>query len=189
MPQSKVWIVGAGAIGQLYGYYLSQQSQVSLFGRYGQPLEKELTFYPQGNNSPQRWRGISPEEGLGPQDLLMICCKSYQTASGYHAISHRISSTTPILLMQNGMGSEAELDNCPNPVLKASITHGALRTVDGAVRHTGTGSTELGLLSGKLTDLKKTSLSKLLHSALPPAKWDPEINSSLWKKLLIKRCY
>lgn len=185
MPKTTVWIVGAGAIGQLYGYHLHKYAEVSLFGRAGQALSQPLQFTPLGEKVAERWQPLPAKPELSAQDLLLICCKCGQTAAALAPLQSRLSPDTPILLMQNGMGSESQLQALPNPLLKASITHGALRHAPTQVQHTGSGSTALGLVRGTLTQQQQLKLLKLFQQALPPVSWDQQIASSLWRKLVI----
>jgi len=185
MPTINIWIVGAGAIGQLYGFYLSKCCKVSLFGREGHELSGPLQFQPYAEEPPLRWQPAPAQQLLGEDDLLLICCKSYQTADAFSPIAHRIAANTPLLLLQNGMGSEVQLGDLPNPILKAAITHGALRMETGIIKHTGLGSTEFGLLSGSLDPHQQHRLTRLFAQALPPANWQADMHTVLWKKLIV----
>lgn len=186
MPATnRVWVVGAGAIGQLYGYHLHQHAQVSLFGRDGTSLHRALAFYPYQQPQPTTWYGQPPVDALTGDDLLLLCCKSYQTARAITPFESKLADTTPILLLQNGMGSEESLTHLPNPILKASVTHGALQTPQGGVKHTGMGATHIGRVAGELAATRQAQLTQLLNQALPPAMWDESITTSLWRKLII----
>lgn len=181
---NRVWIVGAGAIGQLYGYHLHQHAQVSLFARAGRAIDHTLHFYPY-QQQPITWHSQPPVDALTGDDLLLLCCKSYQTDEAIAPFTQKLADNTPILLLQNGMGSEESLTHLPNPILKASVTHGALQTPQGGVKHTGMGATHIGLVAGELPATRQTQLTQLLNQALPPVTWDKAITTSLWRKLII----
>jgi 2-dehydropantoate 2-reductase len=89
----------------------------------------------------------------GPIESLFVTTKAHQTIPAIRRLLPRLSGTTTIVLMQNGMGVYEELvhsvfrnpEQRPHFIL-ASNTHGAFRKHTYDIVHAGLGSIEFGIV-------------------------------------------
>jgi len=151
----KIAVIGAGAIGSLFGGYLSLVGfDVSLVVREGiradilrvkgvhiTGVKDDVMVFP---------KIVLDASEIGEQDLVIVCVKSYQTKEAIMQHRALIGEKTLVLSMQNGVGNVeqiAEIVGQEN-VLAGSTTNGAYITEDGVVHHVGDGDTLIGELSG-----------------------------------------
>ena len=128
------------------------------------------------------------EDDIHYADLILLCVKSFQTSSALLILADKLKANSRILLAHNGMGTLAELPL--NIVNKHTIytlltTHGCLRTAPLTITHTGVGTTDIGLLSGRDNSAQQHALTHLLNAALPSVTYHQEIKQKQWLKLAI----
>jgi 2-dehydropantoate 2-reductase len=105
-----IYILGAGAIGSVYGAFLSQKNQVTLIGRasHMKAIESKglrIVGDRTGIYSPVTSTTIKE---IPPNTLLMVCVKAYDLRESLAAIRSFIREDTVVLLLQNGLGIEEE---------------------------------------------------------------------------------
>ncbi len=128
------------------------------------------------------------DEKLDNNDLLIVPLKAFQLE---HALRHwqsRISPDTAVVLLHNGMGGiELARDSIPhNPVLLATTSHGALKLKADTVKHTGMGSTMLGMaFHHESATVLRTQIQPLMEACIGPVIWRDDMHTALWQKLLI----
>lgn len=128
------------------------------------------------------------DEILDNNDLLIIPLKAFQLEKALQHWQRRISPDTTVVLLHNGMGGiELARDSIPdNPVLLATTSHGALKLNADTVKHTGLGSTMLGMAfhhSG--ANALRTHIQPLMEACIGPVIWRDDMHTALWQKLLI----
>ena len=106
MSFNHIYILGAGAIGSVYGAFLSQKNQVTLIGRapHMKAIKSNgLTILGDrtGTYSPATATAITE---IPPNTLLMVCVKAYDLRESLEAIRSLIRKDTVVLLLQNGLG-------------------------------------------------------------------------------------
>jgi 2-dehydropantoate 2-reductase len=118
-------------------------------------------------------------------DLILVTTKVWQVTNALESIIPRLSPDTIIMLMHNGMGVVDELGEqiAPFPLLIATTTHGAFKSLPTHVLHTGKGTTQIGALNAKGKQCE--FISDVFHHALPEVIWNRKIDNALWIKLII----
>ena len=142
----RINILGSGAIGGLcsagahkakltYRCFVRQGHNPL---RYAEGLDGQITTLEYASND---------SNPLGDNDLLIMPLKAFQLEDALRQWQGKISLNTPVVLLHNGMGGvELARDIIPdNPVLLATTSHGALKLNADTVKHTGLGSTMLGM--------------------------------------------
>ena len=183
-------IAGAGAMGLLYGGYLSKAGHpVILKGRDGILPSQEFKLE-QVNGKTFSWHNHEVKED-STTELILILTKAYQAKEAVKQLlqSNLIATNSVLVLMHNGMGTA----NGINEMLPkgchlylASSRHGALKLNVNHVRHTGVGLTDLGLFephSGQ--GIKYHPVLNTLELAIGNVKWHQDIRPPLWQKLII----
>lgn len=179
-------VVGAGAIGRLWGYKLVQQHQVHFWTR-NQVQELSISFQPLEAESPSNTTRFpaNQQELLQHSDCVLITVKAFQVQQAIHDILPFLTPGTPIVIMHNGMGSQdSALALLPdNPVIYATTAQAAFRPTEQELKHTGLGQTWMGALNDAGTHHEH--LAELFDQALAPCQWHADIYNPLWQKLAI----
>ncbi len=131
--------------------------------------------------------GPIPDIHVGTYDVAIIAGKASSTPILASLAEEVLSPSGLAISIQNGLGHAETLTHRigRKRVLGGSTTHSAWRDGDGSVHWSGRGVVEFGQLDG--ADM--TGISKELHDALETAglspKWSSDIQSVIWRKLLI----
>jgi 2-dehydropantoate 2-reductase len=150
----KIAILGSGAMGCLFGGYLSQQNEVWLIdvdpdkvepiGRNGVTIrerEGERVFRP---------HAVSDASGLGPMDLVIVFVKAMWSREALEQNRRLIGPQTYLMSLQNGAGHEDTLAPfaARGRVIIGTTQHNSSLIEPGHINHGGGGKTGIGLLAG-----------------------------------------
>lgn len=187
----KIVIVGSGAIGSLYGAFLSRykDNEVILVGRnphvaaiqsHGLKIEGVL-----GDHLFQL-KAIRQARKVSEADLVIVTTKTYDTVSAALSAKHLIDAGAHVLLIQNGLGTEEMVakELGTTKVLRATTCMGALQTTPGLVITTGCGLTEIGSRYAENYPLVE-ELSKMLKEVGFDVKSSKNIEGVVWTKTLV----
>lgn len=192
----KFVIVGAGAIGRLFGAFLSRGGQEVVFietrdevvhainqrgiglMEFSKDDPHGLLFYPaQAVTDPARIKDC---------DALLLTVKSYDTLSAIKSVAHLVGDTTPVLSLQTGIGN---LEIMERVVARQNIVGGftymaAASLGPGDVRHGGAGKTYIGELDN-MPSARIKMLAQVFSSSGIETEVLPGIISSLWCKVIV----
>ena len=181
---SERWhVLGVGAIGGLFACRLqSGGADVTLLTKKGEQPSRELIL-----KSGQEQRFQFPQQNLAigqePIEYLLVCTKAWAVESAIEAIAPRLSATSVVVLLCNGMGlaeavapliGEAQL-------VVGSTTSGCRRSKQGELIVSGGGRTQLGSLDAGLAP---TWLSPW-RRGVPDFEWETDIRSVLLAKVAL----
>lgn len=158
----KIAVIGAGAIGSMFGAYLAESGKdVSFVVREGiranvlkengltvSGVKGEITVTPK----------IFFDASLaGIQDLVLVCVKAYQTKEAVLQHKALVGENTVVLSMQNGIGNVEQIAEVvgEEKVMAGSTTNGGYITEDGVLHHVGDGTTQIGELNGEQSERLK----------------------------------
>lgn len=184
----KIAVLGAGAMGMLFGGYLSQKNEVYLvevnedrvkfINENGLRVrEKDGTdghFFP---------KAVSKTDDIGPVDLVIVFVKAMFTVD---ALSHNrglIGPDTYIMTLQNGAGHEAKLGQFTDMahVVIGSTQHNSSVIENGHVNHGGSGKTSIGLPGGGSEVLQP--IAENLTACGFECVTSNEVKKQIWTKL------
>lgn len=108
MTFSKIFILGAGAIGSVYGALLSERNDVTLIGNKahveainakGLSIADDVkkTFHPKADTK------IS---NMPKESLVILATKAYDSVRAIEGVKKLLKKDTVILVLQNGLGNE-----------------------------------------------------------------------------------
>lgn len=181
-------VIGQGAIGSLWCWYLNACKSVnlSLVSKDTAITTKQLSFSHINGQSYQYTCHLASEQTLSAADLLVVCLKSYDAALVLNKIANKLTPTTDILFVHNGMGVyealSAEIKDTHN-IYTCLTTHGAFRPTKKHTIHTGLGSFDIGRHAYLQADV--VPWFKVIKAALPNTHWQTDINTKQWQKLAI----
>src|SRR5579862_8706735 len=154
----RVAIIGAGAIGGVYGAGLIESGADVVFvtrtaGQAERLARDGLTIRHRGRARTHRVVATAEPSSAGPMDLLLVLVKCYSTEAAIRAAAPMIGARTLVASLQNGWGNADVLGRAVSPEqLVVGITyHSATVLEPGEVEHTDTGATRLGQLHDAAT--------------------------------------
>ena len=114
MPQMRVAVMGAGAVGSYLGTCLAKAgAEVHLIARgahFAALRERGLILLtPEGERSTIDVRATDDPAAIGPVDLVLFLVKSYDTEEAAKRLPPLIAPETGVLSLQNGIDNEARI--------------------------------------------------------------------------------
>ncbi|WP_246069440.1 ketopantoate reductase family protein [Marinobacter piscensis] len=118
--------------------------------------------------------------------LLLVTTKAGDTLAALEAWLPHIPNSTPVVLFQNGLGSQQVVAKrwAGRPVLAASTTEGANRPSPDVLVHAGAGDTWVGALTASAADHTASVVKQLAETGLRVHSVD-NILERLWQKLVV----
>lgn len=185
MKDKRVLIVGAGAMGRLWGGYLSTTCQIFFAPRSQHSLPENYRLKrPDGQVQDVVIPTLHSTETT--MDLALLTTKAHQAEQALTEAQPWLTKTTPIVLFQNGMGSQQSIAaRFPAfPLIAAVTTEGVWRQDTGQVIHAGYGETRVGGLTPAGVASAAAVTETLAQSSLKVTT-DADVNSRLWQKLAV----
>ena len=189
----KIAVVGAGAMGSLFGAILAEagndvwlcdvwQDHVQAINNNGLRIDGE------GKTHSARLLATFDPTQIGPADLVIIFVKSTQTKSAAEAAQYLVGSEGAVLTLQNGMGNADAIAEhiAPERILAGTTAHGATMLGPGHIRHAGVGPTTLG--AWKNTDHGHglaRRFADFFNTAGIETEAVDDVRCVIWNKLLI----
>lgn len=154
-----IGIVGAGAIGLLFGAYLSESGHRITFLVRETSKEKQLKqFYIEKNNEkPQQITCdiVSDIADLTQMDLIIIAVK-YHHLTQIKVQLNALPLHIPLLFIQNGLSHLALIEQLKQEtIIIGSVLQGATKNNNSTVHHLGLGPTYIGLFKGNWVNIQK----------------------------------
>lgn len=185
-------ILGAGAIGSLFGALLYKKNNVLLIGRMSHvnAIRKNgLTI----NGRTQLNVKISAEDSVDAVsfsvDLLIVTVKSYDTESAIDQAKQIIHNKTVVLSLQNGLDNITAIEHVVDrrQIIVGVTTHGAFFSKPGCIKHTGVGKTILGELDGETSERIK-NIENVFNKSGIETVVSKNIIKDMWVKAVVNSC-
>lgn len=151
----RIAVLGGGAMGALFGGYLSRGNEVILVDVSAALVEKVradgVTIQePDGGTAAYQVQAMSQTGGQAPVDLMIIFVKAMFSHSALEQNRGMIGPDTYLMTLQNGSGHEQTLLEFVDEdhVIIGTTQHNSAVIEPGVVRHGGSGLTHIGSLSG-----------------------------------------
>ncbi len=180
----EIIVLGAGAIGSLYGAKLTAENDVTLVGRaehvaainsHGlriEGLESQIV----------RVRAATALDHLGPEALIVLTTKVPDSAAALGSIAPLVRDDTTILCLQNGIGSERVARMAlgdRGTVLRGITQFGAIFKSPGTIQFMAQGYTLIEQHE------RSARLANILSAAGLDCRVSPNIGADVWHKLVI----
>ena len=177
---AQVVILGQGAIGSMLAFECQQQNLAHRILPHNQ-------WKPMRVRDGDRSIDIvnSSRQDISQPAMILVPLKAHAIADALAMHKHRWPASTPVVLMNNGMGvAEQVLANWPEMPLVAVITRrGARRTTSTSTELTGKGLSIGGNVSASPRQFQL--VKDLLNVLLAPFEWHTHIQQAQWDKLAI----
>lgn len=187
----KIAIIGAGAMGSLYGGYLDRvEDEVYLVdiwkehvdaindsGLIIEEKERQLRLHPKASTG---------SSDIGKVDLAIVFVKSFLTGKAMEASTAIMNRDTVVMSLQNGFGNIdqiAEYVRREN-IIAGTTSHGASVLSPGRIRHSGSGDTHIGWVLNDDED-RINAIAELLRRAGFVTAVEKNVMEILWSKLIV----
>ena len=178
-------ILGAGAMGRLWAASLPADES-AFIARPGQSPGTPLSYTFLALDGTERAVTVPWFTPSQVPELVLVTTKAGDTLTALETIADALPPTVPIVLFQNGLGSQQQVaERWPErPVLAASTTEGANRPSSDRVVHAGAGATWLGPMTASANAILAECAATLASSGLTVHP-ESDILGRLWQKLVI----
>ena len=187
----KITVIGAGAMGSLFGAILAESGEdVRLYDIWEEHVkainEKGLDIELNGKTRSVSVNATSDKRQIEKTDLAIIFVKSTQTVDAARIASELVGNSGFVLTLQNGMGNADIIGEVIDPgrIIAGTTSYGATMLGPGSIRHAGTGQTVIGMWSG----IQKTGIAKIaavFNKAGIVTETVDDVRSVIWGKLLV----
>ncbi len=162
----RIAVIGAGAMGSIYGGHLSLHNDVYLIDTNKEVVDhinkNGLTIQEDGKDVVYRPTAVTETSGLEPMDLVILFVKALFSEAALNSCKNIIGDNTYLLTLQNGSGHEDILQKfvpLSRVVIGTTQDNGNV-LAPGHVKRGGNGGTNIGLLiadeNSRLPEFKKT---------------------------------
>jgi 2-dehydropantoate 2-reductase len=185
----KIAVLGAGAMGSIFGGWLSRRHEVWLIDIWQEHIAainaNGLLIEEGGHNHRFQPRAVSNARNVGPVDLVIIFVKSIDTAAALTQNRELFTPQTLALTLQNGWGNAEDIGEYVNKenLYLGTTAHGGNVLGPGKVCHAGHGQTCVGVRSG-FSGRAQEIADLLTESGFETVVAD-NVTVMIWHKLLI----
>ena len=192
----KIVLVGGGAIGRLFGYFLVKGgNEITLIDNDPKTLgalqEKGIGLIADDHRHPDEAesfpvRALSSADSLTEADLILLLVKSQATLAGVKDVAHLIGDSCPLLCMQTGLGNlevAAKIVPKENIILGITFMSGTALS-DARVRQGGgIARTYIGELNGTFSK-RLEDINQVFNQSGIETQMVKRIIGRLWCKVI-----
>lgn len=187
----KIAVLGAGAMGSVYGGALAEaghdvwmvdvwKQHVDAINTDGLKIEGVS-----GDRVIRNIKAASNPDDVGVSDLVIVFVKATITEQALRGATSLIGDNTIVLTLQNGVGNVEKISSVigEDKVIAGVTGHGSTMLGPGSIRHAGKGDTNIGELDGRITD-RVSALAKAFNDAGFPTHVADNVLGLVWGKLM-----
>ena len=189
----KTAVVGAGAMGSLFGALLAEagnevwlydvwEEHVSAVNQNGLKIERE------GRTRTVRMNATLDPARIGRAELVIIFVKSSHTRTAAQTAGTIADPDGSVMTLQNGMGNADIIAEfmAPDRILAGTTSHGATMLGAGRIRHAGIGPTTIGAWAASGQGQQRLGkVADFFNSAAIETQAVADVRGVVWNKLLI----
>lgn len=182
----KIAVIGAGAMGSIYGSHLSLNNEVYMVDTSAavvEHIQKEgIRLLEDGEEHVYRPGAVVPATAMEPVELVILFVKSLYSKAALETNRSLIGPETYVMTLQNGAGHEDILEEfvARNRIIIGTTEDNGTVISTGCVKRGGTGKTNVGMLAADqeqfLSRLKNTfeccGFTVNVHSNIRQLIWD-----------------
>jgi len=180
----EIIVLGAGAIGSLYGAKLALENDVTLVARseHAHAINAHGLRLTGLESQVVRIRALTELESVGPNALLLVTTKVSDTVTALAPITPLLREDTTIVALQNGLDAEKIVRRALDDrgvVLRGITQFGAIFDSPGTVQFMARGYTLLE------KHQRSDRIANVLNQAGLDCRISPDITRDVWHKLVI----
>lgn len=184
----KIAVLGGGAMGGLFGGYLSRNNEVTLVDVNQGLIDKvnaeglEIRE-PDGSSGTYHPNAVSSTAGMEPVDLIVVFVKAMFSEGALSANKGIIGPDTYLMTLQNGSGHEDTLGKFVDQehIIIGTTQHNANLGGLGITNHGGSGMTHMGCVAGEVARLQK--FADVFTASGLAADVNDGVQKMIWNKM------
>lgn len=187
----KIGIIGAGAMGSLYGGYLANSGNevylIDIWEDHVNEINKNgLIIMEENKELVSKPRAVTSSSKLGVMDLVIVFVKSIHTKNAIKDNLSLIGDKTMVLSLQNGYGNAEDINTFvkEDNIIVGTTAHGGTMIGPGKIKHAGKGSTYLGKLNGEKDKYIEEVKEVLINAGFETSILD-KVMEIIWGKLFV----
>lgn len=187
----RIAVVGAGAMGSIFGARLTEAGHDTVLVDVARPLVEKLrrdgvTLVQDGQERVVEVEATTDPASFGAADAVVFFVKCYHTESAAKGAAPLVGAHTAVASLQNGWGNEEVLArHFGAERVIAGVTYDSGTVLElGRVAHTGRGKTLIGPYEGEALG-PTADLEHVLVDAGFEVEATPSIRTEIWKKLIV----
>ena len=183
----RIAVIGAGAMGALYGGDLSRENDVLLVDTNPAQVEAInrglLIHEPDGTKHTVYPKAVCSAQGEAPVDLIVLFVKAMFSRSALESNRSLIGPDTCLMTLQNGSGHEDVLMEFVgrDRVIIGTTQHNSAVLGFGEIRHGGSGKTCIGTLDGDMARVEP--VAKAFNESGLETYCDAQVQRLVWEKM------
>jgi 2-dehydropantoate 2-reductase len=187
----KITVVGAGAMGSLFGGLLAQSGAevwlLDIWEEHVRAMNAEGLCIEQGGRERKiRVKAATTISEIRDTALVILFVKSMHTLQAAKTAQLLIGETGYVLTLQNGMGNVDQIAEvvAPSKIIAGTTSHGATLIGPGKIRHAGRGPTTIGFWYDA-DSVMAQKIADLFNRAGIETTVSGNIKDMVWDKLLV----
>jgi 2-dehydropantoate 2-reductase len=188
----KIAVVGAGAMGSIFGARFASGGHDVVLVDVAQPLvdainDAGVTVVRGEESTNTRVPATTEPSEVGPVDAVVFCVKCYHTASATELARPLVGPETIVASLQNGWGNGDVLASAfpPEQVVVGVTYNSGLVVEPGKVVHPADQPTLVGAFADNGNDDRPARLAEALQSSGLEASVASPVRPEIWKKLIL----
>ncbi len=187
----KIVIIGAGAMGCLYGAYLSRKHEVIMLDSFEPQVssinKNGITVLEEDGSEThsQNVKAYLSGEYSEVADLIIVFVKSTFSEEALQTNKKLFGEHTLVMTLQNGAGNDRKIAKyvAKKNIIIGTSKHNSVNMGDGKVRHSGHGATTIGSNLEDNENLEK--IKTVLEDGGFLAEVTNDIQRIIWSKLFV----
>src|SRR4051794_23210332 len=186
---ARVLVVGAGAVGCYFGVQLQRGGNEVTFLARAQQADAlnaaGVRFDSLGKTVQVRMHATADAGAAEGSDLILLCVKSYDTATAAREVAPHLSSDVRVVCLQNGVTNHEIFEHeAKRAAIPAVVYVGAAMESSTHLVHNGAGNLLIGAPRGQTLDCIR-EVAALFEASRIPCRTSEFIERDLWTKLII----
>ena len=183
MNFNKIFVLGAGAVGSIYGALLSKRNDVTLIGNkaHADAVNSKGLSISGDMNETLHLKADTEIRETPEKTLIILTTKAYDSANAIERIKKLLKKDTVILILQNGLGNEEIVKRAVGDKAKSlrAVTAMAAEFFEPGKIKFWSGETivEHDEVAEKITEIFNRCMLKTSLSS--------DINKEVWNKLVV----
>ena len=187
----KIVIIGAGAMGCLYGAYLSRNHEVIMLDSFDKQVEainqNGITVLEEDGRE-ENFKNVKAcisGEYKEAADLVVVFVKSTFTEDALRDNKKLFGDKTLVMTLQNGAGNDRKIAKYVNKknIIIGTSRHNSVNMGGGKIRHSGSGETTIGSNLENNKNLDK--IQAILEECGFKVEKTNDIQRVIWSKLFV----
>lgn len=188
----KIAVLGAGAMGCLYGGLLATNDNevwlIDIWKQHVDEINKGGLIIKDGDKKRviKNVKATTNPNKIGVVDLILIFVKSTITDKALRSAKSIIGENTLVLTLQNGLGNIEKIQSVigENNIIAGTTAHGSTLIEPGKIYHAGKGLTIIGEIDG--SSMRRTqSIKELFTLCEIKTVITNNVLGVIWDKLLV----